>query len=192
MRGKDFFVFWCKKCARITPAHAGKSPSSHLLYRSSKDHPRPCGEKAAVAVSVCAALGSPPPMRGKARGDGRRQDRRGITPAHAGKSSSLRPHTAHYRDHPRPCGEKTQLFAQSANPQGSPPPMRGKGGEVDAVTGAGGITPAHAGKSCPARNTCPASRDHPRPCGEKLHFGIKMCDLVGSPRPCGEKSTAFT
>ena len=46
-----------------------------------------------------------------------------------------------------------------------------------------GITPAHAGKSRPARNTCPARKDHPRPCGEKSLMVRQYCLASGSPPP---------
>ena len=71
----------------------------------------------------------------------------GITPPYAGKSKIRRKGRWQHRDHPRVCGEKTQI-GQVVHPDwGSPPRMRGK--EVG-VSGDGlqlGITPAYAGKS---------------------------------------------
>ena len=51
---------------------------------------------------------------------------------------------------------------------GSPPHMRGKGGQTMAKRTGLGITPAHAGKSY--RSAFPGTmfRDHPRTCGEKF------------------------
>ena len=66
MRGKvDFYYFYTPN-RRITPAYAGKSRRSSRLPRCLRDHPRVCGEKTVRLLSPCAALGSPPRMRGKA------------------------------------------------------------------------------------------------------------------------------
>ena len=45
--------------------------------------------------------------------------------------------------------------------------MRGKGSAADPGGGRRGITPAHAGKRIKKSFFAPASRDHPRTCGEK-------------------------
>ena len=49
-----------------------------------------------------------------------------ITPAYAGKSYLRLLHILRRRDHPRLCGEKTHGDDNQKQPQGSPPPMRGK------------------------------------------------------------------
>ena len=71
---------------RITPAHAGKSAWVKSSTALNEDHPRPCGEKAIDKHLGGTAIGSPPPMRGKAHAPGLQYQYRGITPAHAGKS----------------------------------------------------------------------------------------------------------
>ena len=43
------------------------------------------------------------------------------------------------------------------------------------------ITPAHAGKSRSPCSGCPASRDHPRACGEKIIVATKEAVTLGSP-----------
>lgn len=71
----------------------------------------------------------------------------GITPAHAGKSSSGFTLLYGSRDHPRACGEKRNTV-QRGNPQsGSPPRVRGKVSAGKILLHDGGITPACAGKS---------------------------------------------
>ena len=91
---------------RITPAHAGKRihrmPCEFLPW----DHPRTCGEKLAALRWSASILGSPPHMRGKVRRSPGRCSRRGITPAHAGKSDAAWISNPAIRDHPRTCGEK--------------------------------------------------------------------------------------
>ena len=107
----------------------------------------------------------------------------GITPppAYAGKSKIRRKGRWQHRDHPRVCGEKTQI-GQVVHPDwGSPPRMRGK--EVG-VSGDGlqlGITPAYAGKSSPGLSDMHANGDHPRMCGEKARTLIVEDEPQGSP-----------
>ena len=112
-----------------------------------RDHPRPCGEKAAAIDDICLRLGSPPPMRGKAVGMADRAAALGITPAHAGKRYVRIKRESPSQDHPRPCGEKKNSSTKISINLGSPPPMRGKGGHNARDYGDRRITPAHAGKS---------------------------------------------
>ncbi len=74
----------------ITPAHAGKSKRSAARFRAAWDHPRTCGEKLPVLVEVSQVIGSPPHMRGKVANFKHCGDYLGITPAHAGKSDTVR------------------------------------------------------------------------------------------------------
>ena len=71
----------------------------------------------------------------------------GITPAYAGKSSFASCSFASFRDHPRLCGEKHNLFPQNRINHR--------------------ITPAYAGKSLLWLEQPVAFQDHPRLCGEK-------------------------
>ena len=106
MRGKVFLELVQVTFDRITPAYAGKSSHLHAGTDTQQDHPRLCGEKFSYGRGSADPVGSPPPMRGKARSSVKSSVQLGITPAYAGKSTSSRFHTA----------------AES----GSPPPMRGK------------------------------------------------------------------
>ncbi|ERJ86662.1 hypothetical protein RUMCAL_03491, partial [Ruminococcus callidus ATCC 27760] len=72
------------------------------------------------------------------------------------------------RDHPRLCGEKTEVGASTMETMGSPPPMRGKATGTAAGIRLDGITPAYAGKRLGSQYVCSAVRDHPRLCGEKI------------------------
>ena len=107
----------------------------------------------------------------------------GITPAHAGKSSSLSSDLLSGEDHPRPCGEKSPIRNRIRFLQGSPPPMRGKVGLSFPIDAVGRITPAHAGKSSPRRHLYYTTRDHPRPCGEKAFRLDEQDTDIGSPPP---------
>ena len=152
---------------RITPAHAGKRSQRRMTAKSKRDHPRPCGEKWLCWLTRSLSVGSPPPMRGKAPPASAPLCRRGITPAHAGKSHVSICLQFCLRDHPRPCGEKPSTALLASLLVGSPPPMRGKGLSVTLRCAHSRITPAHAGKSFAANVNTLKRLDHPRPCGEK-------------------------
>ena len=152
---------------RITPAYAGKRGRAELPYAPAQDHPRVCGEEKLGTLLKCASLGSPPRMRGKELAVGVIRQHGGITPAHAGKRPLSSACICRDWDHPRTCGEKRLMLLVFRAVTGSPPHMRGKGGQTMAKRTGLGITPAHAGKSY--RSAFPGTmfRDHPRTCGEK-------------------------
>ena len=125
-------------------------------------HPCPCGERVADSMVTLLAYGSPPPMRGM--------------PARTAffcSSIGSPPHT-----------RGTVLFCVipvGMPPHGSPPPVRGKGGRVMFTLSLSGITPAHAGKSCPQRTLSPRPQDHPRACGKKWKIKCANTRRKGSP-----------
>ena len=86
-------------------------------------------------------------MRGKEQRRKRNENDMGITPAHAGKSSSVCVELSRSWDHPRTCGEKAWVGESKNNETGSPPHMRGKVNALVSKLVAARITPAHAGKS---------------------------------------------
>ena len=97
-------------------------------------------------------------------------EKKGITPAYAGKSLLSVASFAGNQDHPRLCGEKFSAARIRTIRRGSPPPMRGKaGGKIPNVLQSG-ITPAYAGKRVVVGIVAILSRDHPRLCGEKGSF----------------------
>ena len=89
MRGKDGDARVYGDAWGITPAYAGKSGNRLTIHVKRRDHPRLCGEKTATSQLVDEIVGSPPPMRGKARLTPSRALSKGITPAYAGKSHML-------------------------------------------------------------------------------------------------------
>ena len=109
MRGKQGVGGFRPRPAGITPAHAGKTNSQALSRSQHRDHPRACGENADSARASLSRSGSPPRMRGKLHHSSGRGFRRGITPAHAGKTSALHLKFCFCRDHPRACGENTPV-----------------------------------------------------------------------------------
>ena len=149
MRGKDDKNGKKHYMGGITPAHAGKSCCGKHKAMHVWDHPRACGEKPGRSGHAHNRRGSPPRMRGKALKILSSYDKRGITPAHAGKSISIYFTGGGEWDHPRACGEKAIPTDGGRALTGSPPRMRGKDCFVKGETQSYGITPAHAGKSCP-------------------------------------------
>ena len=67
MRGKGVRPVRAPADLGITPAYAGKRAVSPGGRKVLRDHPRLCGEKSPISADRCVGMGSPPPMRGKAR-----------------------------------------------------------------------------------------------------------------------------
>ena len=133
-----------------------------------------------------------PRMLGKALTKYHLQPHCRITPAHAGKSGTTSLRRSRRRDRPRACGEKSLAFALDAHFIGSPPRMRGKEKRVRREVERGGITPAHAGKSCQDPRTSDPPRDHPHACGEKrFAMQFKHCHEGSPPRMRGKVKTAI-
>ena len=86
MRGKAKIPQIAALKCRITPAYAGKSKTIAGEAFKGEDHPRLCGEKDFLSSSQMAAVGSPPPMRGKDAKCSSPFSSGRITPAYAGKS----------------------------------------------------------------------------------------------------------
>ena len=127
MRGKVVSLWELRKSPGITPAYAGKSLSPNYRPDVTGDHPRLCGEKAGENHVEFVLEGSPPPMRGKGSVDFPCSIHDGITPAYAGKRFILTKNIDVGGDHPRLCGEKSDMLEKITWNLGSPPPMRGKG-----------------------------------------------------------------
>ena len=140
-----------------------------------------CGEKIHQPLPCRGARGSPPRVRGKATRSQMPMRPPGITPAYAGKRSSCRPSACRFRDHPRVCGEKPQMYAPKKWMKGSPPRMRGKDGVNDSAQAVTGITPACAGKRQSWTSATWLQRDHPRVCGEKAVCWPLVWIIWGSP-----------
>ena len=147
----------------------------------SRDHPRVCGEKKAFASDIEMELGSPPRMRGKEQFETGFCSSAGITPAYAGKSETPRRLIAHFRDHPRVCGEKAAELIGKRYGMGSPPRMRGKVKNTWVMKRPSRITPAYAGKSADWYANPENHEDHPRVCGEKSVLLLPQREALGSP-----------
>ena len=146
VRGKGYFFTPTNRTNGITPACAGKRKRSYYALAVEKDHPRVCGEKMPKFKSPDGRVGSPPRARGKAYKSRYPLRTAGITPACAGKRTSMTATNGTSGDHPRVRGEKSIHTEGSAPRLGSPPRARGKDAASSSITFAIGITPACAGK----------------------------------------------
>ena len=165
----------------ITPAYAGKRWPASAAMVTRWDHPRVCGEESLIPALPLHVVGSPPRMRGKDVKQAVKLMMARITPAYAGKRPRTPLAGSSSRDHPRVCGEKTNVTKNPFSATGSPPRMRGKvyqdvRGRLDE-----GITPAYAGKSLRAFLNYSFFWDHPRVCGEKSSCFFELLFLLGSP-----------
>ena len=161
MRGKQMPQHIQPQKRRITPADAGKTGPSFQASLSSQDHPRGCGENCVDCCVRCSRIGSPPRMRGKQLNRLTIKRRDGITPADAGKTSSLFLPPQLRQDHPRRCGENFGVDGYNEFALGSPPQVRGK---LNNIT------------SCYIK-----VKDHPRRCGENISSMVSPNDRTGSP-----------
>ena len=89
-----------------------------------------------------------------------------ITPAHAGKTSSVPNGLCINGDHPRSRGENMPRSRKEGRGLGSPPLTRGKRCDGLVSLFFAGITPAHAGKTYKWEMGIRRIGDHPRSRGE--------------------------
>ena len=181
MRGKEHYAGLDYNPIRITPAYAGKSRVRGYAALRLRNHPRVCGEKKESAAVRRLEQGSPSHMRGKGTLSAALALAVGITPAYAGKRSSLCWTLHPIQDHPRICGEKSIWAADAITSTGSPPRMRGKVHICSGLPSRRRITPAYAGKSVCALNVPFSPEDHPRVCGEKPRICHQLFGCLGSP-----------
>ena len=147
MRGKLIGFAAITALSGITPAHAGKTIITLVLYRPTADHPRTCGENQSTNAHTPTLSGSPPHMRGKPSKFICVLSALRITPAHAGKTVFRNTLRTSRTDHPRTCGENIRSLCSGILNAGSPPHMRGKQRFSCILRVKKRITPAHAGKT---------------------------------------------
>ena len=89
----------------IIPAYAGNTIGKVVVNNKGRDHPRVCGEHAALTIILSVAGGSSPRMRGTPVCRPIPHSSRGIIPAYAGNTPHSSGTWRYRRDHPRVCGE---------------------------------------------------------------------------------------
>ena len=153
----------------LIPAHAGKTPPRRTASRSSGAHPRSRGENVSGPSRARGGVGSSPLTRGKRRRPPAHPQRRGLIPAHAGKTRRRRDPVLPGEAHPRSRGENVNEGLEDAAEGGSSPLTRGKHLAPPSRPASARLIPAHAGKTCPGGASLYVRRAHPRSRGENSH-----------------------
>ena len=139
------------------------------------------GEKELDDRFKTAELGSPPRRRGKVHSQLLVVGIVRITPAWAGKSTTVTCSRLPRWDHPRMGGEKPDVAAHVRAKLGSPPRRRGKEVCQPFAGKVSGITPTWAGKSYIPSASAYFGGDHPRVGGEKILAALMPENRLGSP-----------
>ena len=105
----------------------------------------------------------------------------GITPAGAGKTRIGNAVFGVPEDHPRRCGENSDITSQRSYKSGSPPQVRGKHEPIEQMPAELRITPAGAGKTHIHIVAIVPTKDHPRRCGENEFKNAPLSRASGSP-----------
>ena len=143
-------------------------------------HPRSRGENCGGGLAGGLASGSSPLTRGKRSGRHDAAGRRGLIPAHAGKTHCSVLSVCRGAAHPRSRGENRKCgFAESSG-GGSSPLTRGKRMVRVSETVRVGLIPAHAGKTGPTVGAGPPCGAHPRSRGENADDSIVHTPILGS------------
>ena len=154
--------------AGIIPACAGSTRRRYARVPRRRDHPRMCGEHAALNVEALAAAGSSPHVRGAPFSCGHIRLISGIIPACAGSTPLLISSVRLFWDHPRMCGEHLRQYRDSFYVAGSSPHVRGARVLAGGLLTLLGIIPACAGSTGFSKTNLVCLRDHPRMCGEHM------------------------
>ena len=139
------------------------------------------GEDPSISLSRHRTTGSPPHARGRPLDQLKSAQDHGITPACAGKTSSMPTASTPRTDHPRMRGEDL-VDANGVNAQnGSPPHARGRRSRPVESLLSRGITPACAGKTSSFCCLACQFQDHPRMRGEDNRLFDSTVPIAGSP-----------
>ena len=197
--------------ARLIPAHTGKTCAGPGHAARGPAHPRSRGENGDGDGAERFGLGSSPLTRENTVKDGENdmmegsspltrgkhklttafQFGQGLIPAHAGKTLTLPGPFVEVGAHPRSRGENAARCADAAIERGSSPLTRGKPRAALVSARAGGLIPAHAGKTQSGAPTLSRTRAHPRSRGENIpEQGAGQQWLGSSPLTRGKRRTA--
>ena len=118
----------CAPTAGIIPALAGNTVPYGTPDSSARDHPRACGEHCHRPDTLGMLPGSSPRLRGTPITTTISTHLNRIIPALAGNTTYVRVKGLGLEDHPRACGEHSQVRLRWRQPRGSSPRLRGTHG----------------------------------------------------------------
>ena len=165
-RGKLNIMDAAEDVKGLIPAHAGKTVCLGVDLATDRAHPRSRGENLEVAGHEFNFGGSSPLTRGKPLVGAQGLARVGLIPAHAGKTTGRSAGPCARGAHPRSRGENHTGRWAGRGLQGSSPLTRGKLLPALISETAGGLIPAHAGKTGSVELICFVWSAHPRSRGE--------------------------
>ena len=172
----------------LIPACAGKTTRTASSGRSSRAHPRVCGENWCARQGWQREKGSSPRVRGKQLFTRRPLRWWRLIPACAGKTPAVVPRPDSGRAHPRVCGENVVGEFEEVSGAGSSPRVRGKPRLAGYWIGIAGLIPACAGKTPASPATSRQPTAHPRVCGENAGLSSAASLTAGSsPRVRGKQ-----
>ena len=171
----------------LIPAHAGKTLIGGVGSVAYRAHPRSRGENVGVRDHESSPWGSSPLTRGKRRALVGPSRLSRLIPAHAGKTADRLRDVSEVRAHPRSRGENGTRSDLAYVSEGSSPLTRGKHPFADGFGVAGGLIPAHAGKTREHRRGQTRPGAHPRSRGENEgHIARPRRELGSSPLTRGK------
>ena len=151
-------------------------------------HPRSRGENSPREARGGGVAGSSPLTRGKLVFAVQFGDAGRLIPAHAGKTTRVRPITYGPPAHPRSRGENEINKAAREHAAGSSPLTRGKPQQAALAVHALRLIPAHAGKTSSPTAHATRSTAHPRSRGEnQAYFPIQDTNAGSSPLTRGKR-----
>ena len=180
MRGAPPCGQWCYQRIRIIPADAGSTWPRFARPRTTRDHPRGCGEHEYEDPARPVWPGSSPRMRGAPVDPQTVGNVGGIIPADAGSTPTPTRPSCRPWDHPRGCGEHLGLLTRLLILWGSSPRMRGAHVITSCSKPLDGIIPADAGSTVYMSSDSSIRWDHPRGCGEHPPLGWSPSAVCGS------------
>ena len=167
-RGKPWSTVPWRARGGLIPAHAGKT-SWKLKGKAIVS-----GSSPLTRGKPCVVITEASPLR--------------LIPAHAGKTRPFTSRRLRCRAHPRSRGENYRSRSTSTTSAGSSPLTRGKPAQPCARRRAGGLIPAHAGKTVMPRTSARRSTAHPRSRGENpLHVSRRLSKSGSSPLTRGKR-----
>ena len=144
-------------------------------------HPRTGGEHAILVLFGLIVTGSPPHGRGTQPPSSGFGDRRRLTPARAGNTSSTVTGCNHPKAHPRTGGEHGSAAAKNTTLVGSPPHGRGTRVLRHECILESRLTPARAGNTDAVAGSSSKPPAHPRTGGEHFCASSAVNARPGSP-----------